>query len=66
MRTIVLTKLEKETLQECYTHHPKSHVRNRSQSLLLLEEGWRIKQIALLHHTLGQYILGLTDGILWV
>ena len=51
MRYIKLTKLEKETLKCCFKKHPKSHVRIRCQSLLLSNEGWQVKQIALLHQT---------------
>ncbi len=50
MRYIKLTDLERETLEEGYKHHTKSHVRQRCQSLLLSDEDWPVKQIAQLHH----------------
>lgn len=51
MRTIQLTKFERETLENCFKNHPKAHVRNRAQSLLFMDENWTVKQIAMLHHT---------------
>lgn len=49
MRYIELTELEKETMGHCFKNHTKAHVRMRSQSLMLSDEGWTVKQIALLH-----------------
>lgn len=49
MRHIKLTHSERETLEECYKHHSKSHVRQRCQSLLLSNEGWQVKHISCLH-----------------
>jgi hypothetical protein len=48
LRWIVID-LEKETLEDCYKNHEKSHVRIRSQSLLLSNAGWKISEIARYH-----------------
>lgn len=56
MRYIKLTKSERVTLEWCFKNHPKSHVRIRCQSLLLSDEGWRVKQIAMIHHTRSRTI----------
>ena len=50
MRYVKLTDSERETSESGYKHHAKSHVRQRRQALLLSDEGWQVKQIALLHH----------------
>lgn len=50
MRTIQLSQPERITLEEGYEHHTKSHVRRRCQALLLSDEGWKVAEIACLHH----------------
>lgn len=51
MRNIRLQENEQKMLEDCYEHHPKSHVRKRAQSLLLSDADWPVKQIAALHQT---------------
>ncbi len=46
MRYINLTDLDKENLEQAYKNHPKFHVRQRSQALLLNGEGTQVKDIA--------------------
>jgi transposase len=55
-RYVHLSDLEKETLEECYKNHEKSHVRIRSQSLLLSNVGWKKHEIAELHQKLPDTI----------
>ncbi len=51
MRYIKLTIEEKETLEQGCRNHPKFHVRQRFQSLLLSNDGWKVNAIATLQHT---------------
>jgi transposase len=46
MRKTVLTQTERQTLEEAWLHHPKAHVRNRSQALLLSDSGYPVKELA--------------------
>jgi len=46
MRKIDLSSSEFLMLSSGLKHHPKAHVRNRFQALLLSNEGWKIKDIA--------------------
>ncbi len=46
MRYISLQAEEKKTLEEGLKNHPKHHVRQRFQALILSDEGWQIKSIS--------------------
>ena len=50
MRYVELSQTERKTLEEGYRNHVKSHVRQRCQALLLSDEGWKVTEIACLHH----------------
>ena len=50
MRYTELTSAERITLEEGYKNHTKFHVRQRYQALLLSDEGWKVPEIARLHH----------------
>lgn len=50
MRYVKLSQTERTTLEEGYKNHTKSHVRQRCQALLLSDEGWKVPEIARLHH----------------
>jgi len=66
MRYIKLTIEEKVTLEEGLRNHSKFHVRQRFQSLLLSNEGWKVNAIATLQHTrTRKFTPGWTDGPKW-
>jgi len=46
MRYSKLTMDERETLEEGYKNHLKSHVRQRFKAILLSDDGWQVKDIA--------------------
>lgn len=48
MRYITLTEEERATLEQCYRHHNKHHIRQRCHSLLLSNGGMQAKEIAAL------------------
>lgn len=50
MRYIQLNQTEKETLENAFKSHSKSHFRRRCHALLLSNEGWEVKAIAELYH----------------
>lgn len=49
MRYVKLNETEKETLENAFKFHPKSHVRRRCHVLLLSNEGWKVKNLVMLY-----------------
>lgn len=48
-KVVVLTEWEKQTLEEGYRNSTKSHFRIRCQSMLMSDEGYKVKEISKLH-----------------
>lgn len=49
MRYIKLSASERETLEQGYKNHSKSHFRQRCQTMLLSDTGWQAKHLAILY-----------------
>ena len=61
MRYIKLSSSERQTLEQGYKNHPKSHVRQRCQAMLLSDEGWQAKDLGHLYHVRSRTIYTWMD-----
>jgi transposase len=62
MIKIILPADEKKTLESALRDHKKPHFRNRCQSIILLSEGMRVKQVAAIFKVRTRTIYSWVDN----